>query len=67
MDTNTGNIARSIARVMVAADRAGLPSAATTDLWSIRHLTRAGQLEALSRWERCIETWPSPTPPRRGV
>lgn len=56
MDTNTLN--RAMARIIVAADRAGLPASATADLWNIRLMTTEGQWRALLQWEQCMRTWP---------
>ncbi|MFC5730946.1 MULTISPECIES: hypothetical protein [Nocardioides] len=57
MDTNTLN--RALARIIIAADRAGLPATATADVWQIRNLTPEGQWQALYRWEVCMRTWPN--------
>ena len=63
MDTNTLN--RAMARIIVAANRAGLPVNATAELWRVRNLSPAGQWEALHRWDRCMRTWPGS--PRLGL
>ena len=56
METNT--LHRAMARIIVAADRAGLPVTATAKLWHIRNLTPAAQWEALHRWDASMRTWP---------
>lgn len=52
---------RALARLILTAQHLPEPARTTAlcELWTIRQLTPAGQREAVSRWMRCAQTWPS--------
>jgi hypothetical protein len=55
----TMNTTRALARIIIAAQQLPEPARATAlaELWQVRTLSDAGQVEAMRRWRECMRTW----------
>ena len=55
------NTTRALARIIAAVQRLDLPAdqrdAIMAELWAVRGLTYAGQVEAIARWRDSMATW----------
>lgn len=52
----TLNTTPALARLILAADRAGLPADVVAELWHLHTLTPPGQREAIARWQYAART-----------
>jgi hypothetical protein len=57
------NTTRAIARIVAAVQSLNLPpeqlEQVMDEVWTIRTMSYAGQVEAIARWRECIATWPA--------
>jgi hypothetical protein len=57
------NTTRALARIIATVQSLNLPAdqrdAIMAELWTVRGLTYAGQVEAIARWRDCMATWPT--------